>query len=307
VGLISILQNFYNKLTFSVVIHLTIVNDQLSKVIWSLMATWSAEPAEYRDDEFERRVDAGAVDAVARPVIHPEIRQTRSPRPFQPAPNPPTRLQDCVEREARRLAQLLHDDAGQLLAAAHIKIDLMARKMAAPEATCLAEVKSILEEVEAQLRHLSHELRPTRLEDLGLIPAIEFLAGGVSKRTGMTITVEGSTEGRLPPAVEIALYRTVQEALTNISKHARAKHVRIRLQRDHRIQCSIQDDGVGFNASEAFTRKNYGLGLIGIRERIDDLGGSFLITSNQGKGVTLLVAIPLLNTSSGKSNRETIS
>lgn len=122
----------------------------------------------------------------------------------------------------------------------------------------------LLDRIEEHLRRLSHELRPTILDDLGLFPAIEFLAQGVSRRMGLPITMEGSTEGRLPPLIETALYRIVQEALTNVTKHAQATRVTVRLQREVRkICCSIRDDGIGFDVPAVLARRGErGLGLI---------------------------------------------
>jgi len=209
-------------------------------------------------------------------------------------------LNECREQEARRIAQTLHDDAGQLLSAVHIKLDHLVRELPAHQSS-LQEIKSMLDQVSGGLRRLSHELRPSILDNLGLMPAIEFLADGVASRTGLAITVEGSTEGRLLPMVETALYRTVQEALTNASKHAHAQRVRIRLWRDSQIHCSIRDNGVGVNVADVLARRDKcSLGLIGMQERIEALGGTLLIASAPGKGLGLLATIPLEK--SGKTN-----
>src|SRR5439155_1515163 len=114
----------------------------------------------------------------------------------------------------------------------------------------LEEVRDLLDRIEGELRRLSHELRPTMLDDLGLVPALQFLAEGVAKRTGLSVEVRGSTHGRLPPAVETALYRIAQEALTNAVRHAHPAHVKIQVQREARaVRCSVADDGVGFDAA----------------------------------------------------------
>src|SRR2546430_389975 len=104
-----------------------------------------------------------------------------------------------------------------------------------PAARRLEDVRGLLDKIEEQLRHLSHELRPTILDDLGLGPALEFLADGVSKRTGLAITVEGSPGKRLPAPAETALYRIVQEALTNVTKHAQATRAYIKFMRNRRF------------------------------------------------------------------------
>jgi two-component system NarL family sensor kinase len=137
-------------------------------------------------------------------------------------------------------------------------------------------------------------LRPTVLDNLGLVPALEHLAEKVAKRTGLILSVTGQTGERLPGAVETALYRIVQEALNNVVKHAHAHSVRIDLQRTRRkILCAIRDDGVGFDAFDQ--RGNEGLGLSGIRERLNSLGGSLSVVTETRGGTTLLADIPFKN------------
>jgi len=205
-------------------------------------------------------------------------------------------LNERLEEEAGRIAHALHDEAGQLLASVHLAVDEVACALPLDQARDrLLKIKGLLDQIEGQIRHLSHELRPTVLDDLGLIPALEFLAQGVSARSGLHITVEGEEESRLPPAIEIALYRITQEALANVFKHARAKHVHIQIRRANQsIESSIRDDGIGFDAAAVQARKgDRGLGLLGIRERLNTLGGSLSITSKQGCGTELLVTLPL--------------
>ena len=119
----------------------------------------------------------------------------------------------------------------------------------------LANVRGLLDKIE-QLRHMSHELRPTILDDLGLKPALEFLADGVWRRTGLKVVVDGSPGGRLPTPIETALYRIVQEALTNVTKHARATRVSIVLERSGPfLRCAIHDDGAGFDVAAVLARR----------------------------------------------------
>jgi PAS domain S-box-containing protein len=204
-------------------------------------------------------------------------------------------LNQRLEEEARRIAHALHDEAGQMLASVYLALAEVAAELPSPARARLAYVRALLEQVEAQLRRLSHELRPTILDDWGLIPTIEFLAEGVATRTGISVVVTGSTGGRLPTQVETALYRTVQEGLTNVTKHAHASRATVHLERHaEKVVCSIRDDGRGFEASErpALTDRQ-GLGLIGIRERVAAFGGMLSIASRPGVGTTLEVVIPL--------------
>src|SRR5262249_6438389 len=147
--------------------------------------------------------------------------------------------------------------------------------------------------IEEELRRLSHELRPTILDDLGLGPAIEFLADGVSARSGVPITLEAMPEQRLPALVGTVLYRIVQEALNNVSKHAHASTRKIGVQSEgNEIRCAISDDGIGFDISSLEKNKTRGIGLLGIRERLARLSGTLEIKSSSGRGTELLVTIP---------------
>jgi signal transduction histidine kinase len=123
--------------------------------------------------------------------------------------------------------------------------------------------------METQLRRLSHELRPTILDDLGLVPAVRFLAEGVAARTGLFIRVNSGIPGRLAPAVETALYRIMQEGMTNVAKHATATQIELQLwQNGGIVHGLLQDDGVGFAVDQVLGRiGSRGLGLLGIQER----------------------------------------
>ena len=149
--------------------------------------------------------------------------------------------------------------------------------------------------VEEHLRRLSHELRPTILDDLGLVPALDWLIEGVSTRSGLQITLIDSISGRLPRPIETALYRSVQEALTNIIKHACATLAKVELRQDNAsIRCSISDDGIGFDTTDSLARRGgCGLGLSGIRERLYPLRGTLKINSSPGHGTDLIISAPL--------------
>jgi signal transduction histidine kinase len=199
-----------------------------------------------------------------------------------------------LEEGARQIARTLHDEAGQLLASVYLAVAEIANELPTPARERIEQLSGLLDQVVEQLRRLSHELRPLILDDLGLVPALKFLAQGVSKRTGLDVTIEASIDGRLPALVETAVYRILQETLTNVNKHAQAGRVSVRLQQDARmISCSIEDDGIGFDPSHVCPREKAGLGLIGIRERLAALGGVLSITTGLGLGTTLEMRIPL--------------
>ena len=216
-------------------------------------------------------------------------------RGFQEAVQALRRLNERLEEEARRIAHALHDDAGQLLASVHLVLEEVATGLPSRTRDRLKRVRGPLDEIEKHLRRLSHELRPTILDDLGLVPALEFLAQGVAARSGLAIKVEGASRPRLPMAVETALYRVVQEALRNATKHAFATRVDIRFAiAPEGASCTVKDDGRGFDPQEVTARKGErGLGLIGMRERLSAVGGQFTIDSAPGRGTDLRIIIPL--------------
>ncbi len=204
-------------------------------------------------------------------------------------------LNERLEDEAKRIAHALHDEAGQLLSSVHLALEEVARDLPQGARARMRAVKELLDQIEEELRRLSHELRPTVLDDLGLLPALEFLADRVGRRSGLTITVQDKTERRLPPSVETALYRSVQEAFNNIMRHAKAARVKVEIRQEAgSVLCSVRDDGIGFNTAVVKVREGErGLGLMGIRERAGALGGTLEIRSAPGKGTELSISIPL--------------
>ncbi len=216
-------------------------------------------------------------------------------RGFQDGVKALRQLNETLEEEIKRIAYAVHDEAGQLLVAVHLALADMSRDLPKAQQDHLRRIDQLLDQVEQQLRRYSHELRPTVLDDLGWVPAIRFLAEGVSKRTNLPIQIKTTFAGRLPSAVEIALYRLVQEALTNATKHAKASRVLIQVRRmGQRLCCSIEDDGTGFDVLAVQSdRRRRGLGLIGMQERLSAIGGTFSIDSTPGHGTKLLIGVPL--------------
>jgi signal transduction histidine kinase len=216
-------------------------------------------------------------------------------RGFQDAVKALRQFNETLEEEIKRIAYAVHDAAGQLLVAVHLGLADLARALPKAQQEQIRNLEGLLHQVEKQLRGYAHELRPSVLDDLGWIPAIRFLAESVSKRTHLPIQVRAAFTGRLPGAVETALYRIVQEALTNAAKHAKATRVWIQVRRQNRdLCCSIRDDGAGFDVRAAHAGgKPRGLGLIGIQERLNAVGGTLSINSVPGRGTKLLIRLPL--------------
>src|SRR6267143_1001596 len=216
-------------------------------------------------------------------------------RGFQDAVKALRQLNETLEEEIKRIAYAVHDEAGQLLVAVHLALAEVALELPERHQAQFAGIKELLNQVEKQLRRYSHELRPTILDDLGWIPAIRFLAEGISKRADLPIFIEAADSDRLPSTVETTLYRIVQEALTNAVKHAKASNVWIRAWKEDLVQCcSIRDDGGGFDSSQAHAaRSRKGLGLIAMQERVSAIGGTLCIQSSLGNGTELSIRIPL--------------
>jgi signal transduction histidine kinase len=136
-------------------------------------------------------------------------------------------------------------------------------------------------------------MRPTVLDDLGLVPALEFLAQGVSKRSRVRVSIRSSVRGRLPAPIEATLFRAVQEALSNVVRHSNADQADVSLQRKGQtLFCSVTDEGIGFDVEGLGKGNSEGLGLTGIRERLDSIGGTLEIRSQTGQGTQLTMIIP---------------
>lgn len=204
-------------------------------------------------------------------------------------------LNETLEAESKRIAQALHDEAGQLLAAVHIQLDGISRQLPIDLRERIQEVRQVLDQIEEHLRGLAHELRPPALEDQGLLPALQNLAEAIFRRTKLRVTVESTESARLPKKIEAVLYRVVQEALKNAAKHACAQAAKVQLWRMRGfVCCAIEDDGIGFDhAAVSSGRARRGLGLLGIYERLQVLGGSCEIQSAPGQGTKLNLRVPL--------------
>jgi signal transduction histidine kinase len=213
-------------------------------------------------------------------------------RGFREATSALRKLNETMEREIQRIAHSVHDEAGQLLDAARLAISAVGDDLPPLLRERLREVGCMLDRAETELRRLSHELRPTVLDDLGLVPALQLLAEGISRRAGLGIRIENSVTRRPPANVETALYRVVQEALTNAVRHSHARSATIQLASRGKgnLRCSIRDDGSGFDLSMA---QRGGLGLIGMRERINAVGGRLQLRSQPGRGTELIADVPV--------------
>ena len=209
-------------------------------------------------------------------------------------------LVHAEENERSRIARELHDEMGQYVTA--LSLGLKRLSNAVPESKKVAEMTKGLERVTNQIGHQVHrlavELRPTALDDLGLIRMLENYIKAWGKRFKIATDFQGVNypERGVVPEMETTLYRTVQEALNNVAKHAGAKRVSIVLERTRsQVQVIIEDDGQGFDPESILSSKTFNtrLGLRGMRERLTLLGGSLAIESSKKSGTTIFARIPL--------------
>ncbi len=206
------------------------------------------------------------------------------------------RVLQAQERERQRVARELHDQTGQALTHEIISLDLLLERTEDPEARLrLQAVKRTLEETLEEVHRMSQDLRPSVLDDLGLVPALRTLAKQPSG-AAVSLHVDGLRD-RLPPPIETALYRIAQEALTNANKYARATEVKIDLRcLDGHVRLEVHDDGIGFDPNSIPDKEEAGragLGIFGMRERAALLRGTLDIHSAPRRGTEVVAELPL--------------
>jgi len=204
---------------------------------------------------------------------------------------------NSMENEKRNIAIALHDETEQYIAAANMDIDVLERKIDVSNeevAGLLNGVRDKLNHISVSTKKISSALHPSMLEDLGLVPTLQWFIDEFVRRDGINVNFEAvGFDERLPAQMEVVLYRVAQEALTNIIKHADAGEVNIKLTKGYPdVILLIEDDGRGFDVSEAMMKRG-GLGLAGMRERVDGLGGTLKIKSSPGKGTRIRVTFPM--------------
>ena len=195
------------------------------------------------------------------------------------------------ELERRRLARELHDETGQALTSILLGLKSLEESGHRDVVEAVRSLRELVVQTLQDVRRLAVELRPTALDDFGLPTALERLASSFAEQTGAAVELESRLgDDRLPAEVETVLYRIVQEALTNVVKHAQADRVSIVLRRkDGSVTAVIEDDGRGFDRSDA----GEGFGLVGMKERVELVKGRLEIETSRGKGTTLVVEVPV--------------
>ncbi|HZD79255.1 MAG TPA: ATP-binding protein [Actinomycetota bacterium] len=207
------------------------------------------------------------------------------------------------EEERRRISRELHDETSQVLSALMMNVDLLERHIEDREPAVdgslarVEAVKGLAEEAARNLDKMMLELRPALLDELGLMPALRWHLTQASDLWGVPIRFEGRSVGRLADVVEVAAFRIVQESVSNCVRHATASVIDVRVCADDRmLHVEVDDDGVGFDTGPlpSLSRTGRAVGLVGMRERAELVGGSFHVTSSPGHGTRVRAELPLL-------------
>jgi signal transduction histidine kinase len=199
-------------------------------------------------------------------------------------------LLEAQEQERRSISRELHDEVGQALSAVLLEIGGLANSLPAELRPRLDSVKKLAESTMTVVRNMALLLRPSMLDDIGLLPALRWQAREITRRTGLRVDVAADSEfSDLPDEHKTCVFRIVQEALNNSSRHAQGSLCRVTLRQEgNGLHLAIQDDGRGLDVDH-----DRGLGLLGIQERVARLGGTMLLESAQSKGTRLAIKLPI--------------
>lgn len=265
----------------------------LDREVSAMLPGRPGDPRHWLVNYFPIREDGGAVTQVGVTAVDVTARRNAE----DALRTLSGRLLGIQDQERRRIARELHDSLGQYLAGLKIAIDMLGSRSAQKD-PLLVECADILEKAIAETRTLSHLLHPPLLDEAGFASAASWFVAGFSQRSGILVSLDLPPDlQRLPDVIEIALFRVLQESLTNVHRHSRAKSAEISVDLDaEQVTIEIRDHGRGMPPNiirqiEAETSK-LGVGLAGMRERIHELGGKFVVSSND-RGTTVQASIPL--------------
>ncbi|MFH1941478.1 MAG: PAS domain S-box protein [bacterium] len=270
-------------------------NHWLAKDGSQLLVAWSNTVLLDAEDNVEHIISIG-IDITERKRAEEEnVRHRTELR------NLTNQLIRTQEAERKKLSRELHDEMGQALTAVKINLSMFQKQLGTdvPEdiGERLKETDTLVDTLLDQTHELALDLHPSILDDLGLVPTLRWYSERFAHRSDIKVKFEtDDIEGRLDPEIETVLYRTAQETLTNIAKHAEARHVKIRLRkRKSSVELTVKDDGKGFDLEKVtlHEEKKHRVGLLGMRERVASVGGIFRIETNPGRGTKLLIQIPL--------------
>jgi signal transduction histidine kinase len=207
-----------------------------------------------------------------------------------------SKVNDLLKQEAQRIAQALHDEAGQLIATLSLAVQCLGCGHQSPCGNNnVNEIQDLVRQADLMFRRMSHEMRPQILDEMGLVPAIELLANGFSQHRGLEVDIRNELAERLCPITEWSVYRMIQVALPNVVTHAKASRVTIHLALvDGWVKCAVIDDGIGVGAKRSNGAHSGGLGLLGIQERAETLGGRVVVSPVLPHGTDVSIYIPLI-------------
>ena len=211
-----------------------------------------------------------------------------------------TLIINAQEEERKRVARELHDETSQIMTSLLVSLAILEESITSQQARDrIAETRQLAHQTLRAIRNLSLDLRPSALDDLGLLPALRWYIKEYQQKCAIEVDFQASGfKERLPAELETVLYRIVQEALTNVARHAQARKVTVRLEEsEHEIHAIISDNGRGFDAEKIKKMpgagQEHGWGLVGMHERASLLDGTLTITSQPEQGTTIDVSIPL--------------
>ncbi len=244
-----------------------------------------------------------ALEGIARDMSERILREEQLRESYDQIQALSNRILNAMEEERARLARELHDELGQALTAVKLDLQLLGEEINPDQTQQLLLDQSIalVDHTINLVRRQSVSLRPPQLDDMGLFAALNDMISGFQRRTGVDISLfyENNSD-RYPGHIETALYRCIQESLTNVARHARAKKANILISTSAYgdLLVKVIDDGVGFN-QDSLTVSSEHIGLTGMRERVKLLGGEFKIISKPGHGTSVEITVPLIKKSNG--------
>jgi signal transduction histidine kinase len=217
-------------------------------------------------------------------------------------------LIEAQEAERRHIARELHDELGQVLSTIRLKLRTVSRQTGAPAQEAIEACSSAVDRALTQVRALSLNLRPSVLDDFGLHAALEWYVGGQTAGAQLVGHFKSNLgDRRLPAPLETACFRVVQEAVTNVIRHAGARAFWVEVQHTGaQLSLRIRDDGAGFDAQAARDNASRGrsIGLLGMQERVELLGGQFQLESRRGSGTEIQARFALATSPQGGSDEE---
>jgi signal transduction histidine kinase len=250
------------------------------------------DPFTAEDSHFLEQLAAEAAIAIHQATLFEEVQEAH--KRLQVLSH---RLIDAQEAERQRLARELHDQIGQSLTAAQLSLQALQPSVDAASAGRVEDSLAIIDEALQQVHDLSLDLRPSLLDDLGLVAALRWYIDRLARNAGLLGSVTADMlEARLAPQIETACFRIAQEALTNVLRHANARTVWVELTHvDSKFQLVVRDDGVGFDVRAVMRRTgpDASLGLQGMQERALAIGSGVYIDSKPGSGTEIRVSVPL--------------